>query len=77
MKNYNVPNAGDYNAPTPHAAQVAQEPFTAPAGNTSPAGGPAHSGFDAMNQGHAWTGTPGESQEAPEIDPGGGWTEST
>jgi hypothetical protein len=52
IKNYNVPSAGgDYGAPTPHAAKVAQQIYEAPTGDMTPSGGPAHAGFDAMENG--------------------------
>lgn len=78
ISNYDVPSAGDYSAPTPHAAQVAQEPFVAPSGNSVGEGAQvAHGGFDAAQSAPHWSGTPGESAEAPEISPGGGWNETT
>lgn len=56
---YDVPSAGGdvvpggYDAPTPHAAAVAQDPYTAPSGDGSvPAsGGVSHAGFNAMENG--------------------------
>lgn len=56
---YDVPAAGGdvvpggYGAPTPHAAAVSQDPYTAPAGDGSvhDTGGVQHSGFNAMENG--------------------------
>lgn len=75
--NESVPSAGNsqppYGAPTPHAAAVAHEPYTAPTGGAGLAGvgelgaGPSsHGGYDAMENGHAWGSTPGEAAEMPE-----------
>jgi hypothetical protein len=48
MKSYSAPNAGDYNAPTPHASKVAQEIFTAPEADLNQL---AHTGFDMAENG--------------------------
>lgn len=70
MKNYSAPSAGsdgNYGAPTPHAAQVAQQPYTAPAGdgvNSGPGSGGA--GLAAMDGLAMPTPTPGEAAEMPE-----------
>lgn len=68
VKGYNVPNAGDYNAPTPHAAQVAQDPYTAPSSGQGgvASSGSAGAGIDAMENAPSWSPTPGEAAEAPE-----------
>lgn len=67
MKNYSAPNAGDYNAPTPHAANVAHEPYTAPSSDMPPSGGASGgAGLDAMDSTPGWSPTPGESMEMPE-----------
>jgi hypothetical protein len=57
VQNYNIPSAGGdavpggYGAPTPRAAKAAQQPYTAPEGDMTLSGGPAHAGFDAMENG--------------------------
>lgn len=66
VKNYNAPNAGDYNAPTPHAAQAAQQPYTATSSDGVSTGGASTGAFDAMDSAPAWTPTPGEAAESPE-----------
>jgi hypothetical protein len=71
-KNYNAPDAGKvpggYGAPTPHAAQVAQQPYTAPSSGQDGVGqgGASTGAFDAMDSAPAWTSTPGEAAESPE-----------
>lgn len=70
MKNYDVPSAGsdgNYGAPTPHAASVNHEQFTAPEGDL---GEMADSGWPMTQGSHTWTSTP-EVGELPEIHPGG------
>jgi len=55
MKNYDVPSAGsdgNYGAPTPHAAQVAQELYVAPEGDLSEM---ADTGFEMTKGTHTWT----------------------
>lgn len=80
---YNAPAAGQntpggsYGAPTPHAAQVDQMPYTAPSGQTAPGSPAPCAGFDAMDGLGMATPTPGEAAETPQIAPGGGWTELT
>ena len=60
---YDVPNAGGfvvpdgdgdgdgYGAPTPHAAAVAQDTYTAPSTDGSVSGGVSHAGWNAMENG--------------------------
>ena len=73
MKNYDVPSAGtDYGAPTPHAANVFHEPFRAPEADLN---ANANSGLYMTEGSHTFTHTPGESMEAPELKPGGGFKE--
>lgn len=70
MKNYSAPSAGsdgNYGAPTPHAAAVAQEPYTAPSSDMPPSGGTSGgAGLDAMDSAPGWSPTPGEAMEMPE-----------
>ena len=82
---YNVPSAGQntpggsYGAPTPHAAQVAQQPYEAPAsdGMGMGSGGSSCGAFDCIDNAPGFGPTPGEAVETPVLHPGGGWTEST
>jgi hypothetical protein len=48
VQNYPVPNAWDYNAPSPRAAKVAQQPYAAPEADLNQL---AHTGFDMAENG--------------------------
>jgi len=58
VENYPAPSAGEnvpgggYPAPTPHAAQVGQEPYRAPEADLNEL---ANTGFEMTKETHTWT----------------------